>query len=77
MKLWHWKSHWKFWWHWSEITLKNIYKGNLNDDHTEIFPFVVQGQKKKKNIQTEKFSALLISFVPRIIDKLYFLIMFK
>ena len=30
MKLWHWKSHWKFLWRWkdTETTLKNIYKGN-------------------------------------------------
>ena len=27
----------------TEITLKNIYKGNNIDNHTEIFVFVVQG----------------------------------
>ena len=59
MKSWHWKSHWQFLWHWKdiEITMKNIYKGNHSDNHTEIFSFVVQGNWN----HAENFSALLIS----------------
>ena len=73
MKLWHWKSHWKFLWHWKdmETTLKNIDKGNHSDNlglsHWNIF--LCSSRTLKSHWQflnhTEKFSALLISFVPR------------
>ena len=73
MRFWHWKSHWKFLWHWksTETTLKNIYKGNHSDNpglsHWNIFLCCSRTLKSHwKNVNhTEKFSALLISFVPR------------
>ena len=73
MKLWHWKSHWKFLWHWkdTETTLKNIYKGNHSDNpglsHRNIFLCCSRTLKSHRKFlnHTEKFSALLISFVPR------------
>ena len=73
MKLWHWKSHWKFLWHWkdTETTLKNIYKGNHSDNpgssHWIIFFCCSRTLKSHWKFlnHTEKFSALLISFVPR------------
>ena len=73
MKLWHWKSHWKFLWHWkdTETTLKNIYKGNHSDNpglsHRNIFLCCSRTLKShwKMLNHTEKFSALLISFVSR------------
>ena len=73
MKLWHWKSHWNFWWHWkdTETTLKNIYKENHSDNlrlsHWNIFPCCSRTLKSHWKISnpTEKIPALLISFVPR------------
>ena len=73
MKLWHWKSHWKFLWHWkdTETTLKNIYKGNHSDNpglsHWNIFLCCSRTLKSHWNVlnHTEKFSALLIPFVSR------------
>ena len=73
MKLWHWKSHWKFLWHWknTETTLKNIYKGNHSDNpglsHWNIFLCCSRTLKSHWKVlnHTEKFSALLIPFVPR------------
>ena len=72
-RFWHWKSHWKFLWHWksTETTLKNIYKGNHSDNpglsYWNIFHCYSRTLKSHwKNLNhTEKFSALLISFVPR------------
>ena len=69
----HWKSHWKFLWHWksTETTLKNSYKGNHSDNpglsYWNIFHCCSRTLKSHwKNLNhTEKFSALLISFVPR------------
>ena len=81
MKLWHWKSHWKFLLHWKdmEITLKNIYKGDHSDNpgssHWNIFLCCSRTLKSHWKIlhHTEKFSALLISFVPRFFSiTLYF-----
>ena len=73
MKSWHWKSRWKFLWHWkdSETTLKNIYKGNHSDNpglsHWNIFLCCSRTMKShwKCLNHTEKFSVLLISFVSR------------
>ena len=73
MKLWHWKSHWKCLWHWkdTETTLKNIYKGNHSDNpglsHWNIFLCCSRTLKSHWKVlnHTEKFSALLIPFVPR------------
>ena len=73
MKLWHWKSHWNFLWHWkdTETTLKNIYKGNHSDNpglsHRNIFLCCSRTLKSHWKVlnHTEKFSALLIPFVPR------------
>ena len=73
MRFWHWKSHWTFLWHWksTETTLKNIYKGNHSDNpgfsHWNMFLCCSRTLKShwKKLNHTEKFSALLISFVPR------------
>ena len=73
MKLWHWKSHWKFLWHWkdTENTLKNIYKGNHSDNpglsHWNIFLCCSRTLKSHWKIlnHTENFLALLISFVLR------------
>ena len=73
MKLWHWKSHWKFLWHWkdTETTLKNIYKGNHSENsglsHWNIFLCCSRTLKSHWKVlnHTEKFSALLIPFVPR------------
>ena len=71
--LWHWKSHWNFLWDWkdTETTLKNVYKGNHSDNpglsHWNIFlccSSTLKSHWKFLN-HTEKFSALLISFVPR------------
>ena len=70
---WHWKSHWKFLWHWkdTETTLKNIYKGNHSDNpglsHWNIFLCCSRTLKSHWKFlnYTDKFSGLLISFVPR------------
>ena len=74
MKLWHWKSHWKFLWHWkgTDTTLKNIYKENHNDNpglsHWNIFVCCSRTLKSHWKVlnHTGNFSALLISFVPRL-----------
>ena len=69
IKLVHWKSHSNFFGHWkdTEITLKILTKETtviIQNNLTEIFSFAVQGHWKILK-QTETFSALLISFVPR------------